>query len=40
VKCGLPIESFDDADVRILTNRVVHRDACPAGKGKPEVSAD
>jgi hypothetical protein len=30
LKCGQPIESFDDADIRILTNRVVHRDHCPA----------
>jgi hypothetical protein len=28
VKCGEPIESFDDADIRILTNRVVHRAQC------------
>ena len=27
MRCGEPIESFDDADIRILTNRVVHRDA-------------
>ena len=28
MKCGEPIESFDEADIRILTNRVVHRSAC------------
>ena len=28
MRCGEPIESFDDADIRILTNRVVHREAC------------
>lgn len=29
VKCGQPIERFEDADVRIHTNRIVHRKACP-----------
>jgi hypothetical protein len=29
VKCGEPIESYDDADVRIHTKRVVHRTGCP-----------
>lgn len=28
VKCGERIERFEDADVRILTNRVVHREPC------------
>jgi hypothetical protein len=28
VKCGEPIESFEEADIRILTNRVVHRGNC------------
>lgn len=28
--CGEPIEQFEDADVRILTQRVVHRGGCPA----------
>jgi hypothetical protein len=27
-KCGEPIEQFEDADVRILTHRVVHRRGC------------
>ena len=31
MKCGEPIAAFDDADVRVLTNRVVHRGQCPAG---------
>lgn len=30
VKCGQPIASYEDADIRILTNRVVHRGSCPA----------
>ena len=30
LKCGQTIESFEDADVRILTNRIVHRRPCPA----------
>jgi hypothetical protein len=29
LKCGEPIESFEEADVRILTNRIVHRKECP-----------
>jgi hypothetical protein len=28
LKCGEPIDSFEDADIRILTNRVVHRVQC------------
>jgi hypothetical protein len=27
--CGEPIEHYEDAEVRILTQRVVHRGACP-----------
>jgi len=30
MKCGKAIESFEDADIRILTNRVVHRGGCPS----------
>ena len=29
MECGGPIARFEDADVRILTNRVVHKDHCP-----------
>lgn len=29
IKCGEPIESFEDADIRILRHRVVHRGECP-----------
>jgi hypothetical protein len=29
-RCGARIERFEDADVRILVQRVVHRAACPA----------
>jgi hypothetical protein len=28
-RCGERIERFEDADIRILVQRVVHRDACP-----------
>ena len=28
MKCGEPIATFDDADVRILTHRVVHKNRC------------
>ena len=30
MRCGLEIPRYEDADVRILTNRVVHRDRCAA----------
>ena len=29
-RCGQRIARFEDADVRVHTQRVVHRDACPA----------
>ncbi|MGE5102595.1 MAG: hypothetical protein ACM3SX_21620 [Deltaproteobacteria bacterium] len=28
MRCGEAIPRFEDADVRILTHRVVHRDGC------------
>jgi hypothetical protein len=28
MRCGEPIPDYDDADVRILSHRVVHRGAC------------
>jgi hypothetical protein len=30
MRCGEPIERYEDADVRILTHRVVHKRACQA----------
>lgn len=30
-RCGQRIERFEDADVRVHVQRVVHRGACPAG---------
>jgi len=33
MKCGERIERFEDADVRILTHRVVHRVACSEREG-------
>lgn len=30
MRCGEPIASYEDADVRILSHRVVHRGACAA----------
>jgi hypothetical protein len=29
MRCGEQIARYEDADVRILTNRVVHRERCP-----------
>jgi hypothetical protein len=28
-RCGQPIARFEDADVRVHTQRVVHRGVCP-----------
>ena len=28
MRCGQPIDSYDEADVRILSHRVVHRGEC------------
>ena len=30
-RCGRKIEWFEDADIRILVQRVVHRGGCPEG---------
>lgn len=32
VKCGRAIEEFQEADIRILMNRVVHRRDCSRGE--------
>ena len=29
VRCGRIVERFEDADVRVFANRVVHRGECP-----------
>lgn len=36
-ECGATIEQFEDAEVRILTQRVVHRGACPNREGTPST---
>jgi hypothetical protein len=28
MRCGMPIRSYEEADVRILSHRVVHKGAC------------
>lgn len=28
MRCGEPIDRYEDADVRVLSHRVVHRGAC------------
>jgi hypothetical protein len=38
VKCGEPVETFEDADVRIHTKRVVHRTVCPAAALRADPS--
>lgn len=29
-RCGQAVERFEDADIRVLVQRVVHRGVCPA----------
>jgi hypothetical protein len=36
MRCGEPIARYEDADVRILTHRVVHRDECSMGEETAE----
>lgn len=37
MRCGQPIATYDDADIRILTQRVVHREPCSV---HPEASEE
>ena len=34
-RCGEPIASFEEADVRVHVQRVVHRGRCPADREEP-----
>ena len=36
-RCGQTIERFEDADVRVHAQRVVHRDPCPPPKSVEHV---
>lgn len=38
MRCGERIERYEDAEVRILANRVVHRGRCPVAGNRPEVA--
>lgn len=38
MRCGEPIARFEDADIRILSHRVVHRGGCSA-EPREEASA-
>lgn len=40
MKCGVAIPSFEEADVRVLTNRVVHRSECAPSDNVPRTSPD
>ncbi len=33
MRCGEPIARYEDADVRVLTHRVVHKERCAAQDG-------
>ena len=35
-RCGHPIERFEEADVRVLALRVVHRAPCPVAAANSE----
>ena len=37
-RCGRRIEQFEDADVRVLVLRVVHRGRCPGAAGGAEAA--
>ena len=37
MRCGVEIARYEDADVRILTNRVVHREPCVADTAQEHV---
>jgi hypothetical protein len=32
MRCGRPIERYEDADIRVLSHRVVHRSPCTAAE--------
>jgi hypothetical protein len=34
MRCGEPIARYEDADVRILSHRVVHRGACASAENE------
>jgi hypothetical protein len=37
MRCGEPIARYDDADVRILSHRVVHKAACAVAEDAEET---
>jgi hypothetical protein len=39
MKCGEPIASYEDADVRILTHRVVHRRRCHSERSEGQAAS-
>jgi hypothetical protein len=36
MKCGQLIEAFEDADIRVLSHRVVHKTSCTEAKPQSE----
>jgi hypothetical protein len=40
MRCGEPIARYEDADVRILTHRVVHRAECIGDSGHGSAASD
>jgi hypothetical protein len=40
MRCGEPIARYEDADVRILTHRVVHRAECAGDAGHDSAASD
>jgi hypothetical protein len=39
-RCGQPVARFEDADVRVLVMRVVHRGPCPGTDAPPPLQHD
>lgn len=40
MRCGEPIARYEDADVRPLSHRVVHRDPCDPATDAPAAGGD
>ena len=40
MRCGEPIARYEDADVRILTHRVVHKRPCERDSSRSTLDAD
>jgi hypothetical protein len=39
MRCGEPIDRYEEADIRILSNRIVHRGRCAEAERAAEADA-